>query len=143
MWVVENIHFFETTNHQLQKGWIRGKLKIGLVLEVTTKYHQGELGIEVRINFLSGDGSHSWVRILNCLNKFARDLTEKARTPGTNDENDSDRTGTLVEQETRIVKHSRTEADKHVANAKPKPTSAPPSAQSRKVFRFRKEIGLM
>ena len=63
-------------------------------------------------------------------NKFVKDLTEKARTLGINDENDSEATGRLVQQETKIVKHSRTKADKPAAKAKPKPTSAPPSSHS-------------
>ena len=132
MRVVENAHFFETTNHQLQKDGFVGNWKLVLYWTLRPNTIKESWRIEVSIYSLSRVGSHSWVRILNCLNKFARDLTEKARTPGTNDENDSDGTGTLVEQETRIVKHSRTEADKHVAKAKPKPTSAPPSAQSQK-----------
>ena len=58
------------------------------------------------------------------------DLTEKTRILGNDDENNSVRTGRPVEQETRIVKHSRTETDKPAAKAKPKPTSAPPSPHS-------------
>ena len=112
------------------KGWIRGSTKIGPVLEGTTNYHQGKPGIEIRIDSLSGDGSHSSIRISNGLNKFVKDLTEKARTPGVNDENDSEGTGRPVQQETRIVNHSPTKADKPAAKAKPKPTSAPPSSHS-------------
>ena len=66
--------------------------------------HQGMQGIEIRIHSLSGDGSHSWVRISNSPDKFVRDLTEKARIPSNDNENDSVRTGRPVEQETRIVK---------------------------------------
>ena len=43
------------------KWWIRENTKIGLVLEVTVSYHQGCHGIEIRMNSLSGDGSHSCV----------------------------------------------------------------------------------
>ena len=60
-------------------GWIRGSTKIGLVLEVATSYHQRKHGVEIRIDSVSGDGSHSWIRISNGLNKIVRDLTEKAR----------------------------------------------------------------
>ena len=40
------------------------------VLEVTVSCHQGRFGIEIRINSLFGDGSHSWVMIGNGLNKY-------------------------------------------------------------------------
>ena len=50
-----------------------------------------------------------------------RDLTEKARTLGFSDENDSKGTRKLVKQETKIVKYSHTEADKPAAKAKAKP----------------------
>ena len=36
-----------------------------------------ELGTEIRIDSLSGDGSQSWVRISSGLDKFVRDVTEK------------------------------------------------------------------
>ena len=36
------------------KGWIRGRTKIGPVLEVAVSYHQGRYGIENRIKSLSG-----------------------------------------------------------------------------------------
>ena len=65
------------------RGWIRGNTKIGFALEVTTNYHQGKAEIEVKIDFLSGDGSHSWVRISNGLDKFVRDLTENTQIPST------------------------------------------------------------
>ena len=95
----------------IPKGWIRENTKIGLALQVTTNYHQGKPRIEVRIDSLSGDGSHSCVRISNGLNTFVTDLTEKTRTHG-GDENNSASTGRPVVQETRIVKLSQTEADK-------------------------------
>ena len=60
------------------------------ILEVTTNFHQSKQGIEVRLNSLSDDGSHSWVRISKDLNKFVRDLTEKARIPSNNAENEYD-----------------------------------------------------
>ena len=59
------------------RGWIRASTKFGPVLEVVTNYHQGKPGIEIRIESLSGDGSHSWIRIFNGLNKVVRGLTEK------------------------------------------------------------------
>ena len=76
----------------IPKGWIRENTKIGLALQVTTNYHQGKPRIEVRIASLSGDGSHSCVRISNGLNTLVTDLTENTRIHG-DDENNSASTG--------------------------------------------------
>ena len=54
------------------KGWIRGNTKIGPVLEVTTSYLQY---VEIRIESVNKDNSHSWVRISHGLNT---DLIDKA-----------------------------------------------------------------
>ena len=51
------------------KGWIQGNTKIGPVLEVTTCYMQGKHGVEIRIESVNKDNSHSWVRISHGLNK--------------------------------------------------------------------------
>ena len=51
------------------KGWIRGNTKIGPVLEVTTSYLQGKYGVEMRIEFVNKDNSHSWVRISHGLDR--------------------------------------------------------------------------
>ena len=59
------------------KGWIRGKTKIGPVLEVTSSYLQGEFGVEIRIESVNKDNSHSWVRISHGLNKLVTDLIDK------------------------------------------------------------------
>ena len=58
------------------KGWIQGNTKIGPVLEVTTSYLQGKHGVEIRIESLNKDNSHSWVRISHSLNKFVTDLID-------------------------------------------------------------------
>ena len=55
------------------KGWIQGDTKIGPVLEVTTSCLHGKHGVEVRIWSLSGDNTHSWVRIPHGSNKFVMD----------------------------------------------------------------------
>ena len=91
MWVVENLHFYETTNHHLQKDGFVETRTLVLCWKLRPNTIKESWGIEVRINFLSRDGSHSWVRISSGLNRFVRDLTEKAQTPGTNDENDSEK----------------------------------------------------
>ena len=59
------------------KGWIRGNTKIGPVLEVTTSYLQGKHGVEIRIESVNEDSSHSWVRISHGLNKLVTDLIDK------------------------------------------------------------------
>ena len=59
------------------KGWTRGNTKIGPVLEVTTSYLQGKYGVEIRIESIKKDNSHSWVRISHGLNKLVTDLSNK------------------------------------------------------------------
>ena len=53
------------------KGWIQGNTKIGPVLEVTTCCLQGKYGVEIRIESVNKDTSHSWVRISHSLNKLS------------------------------------------------------------------------
>ena len=55
------------------RGWIQGNTKIGPVLEVTTSYLHGKHGVEIRIWSLSGDNTHSWVRISHGSNKSVMD----------------------------------------------------------------------
>ena len=45
------------------KGWIQGNMRIGPVLEVTTSFRHFKYGIEIRIESVNQDNSHSWVRI--------------------------------------------------------------------------------
>ena len=45
------------------KGWIQGNTRIGPILEVTTSFQHFKFGIEVRIQSMKEDNSHSWVRI--------------------------------------------------------------------------------
>ena len=45
------------------KGWIQGNMRIGPVLEVTTSFQHFKYGIEIRIESVNQDSSHSWVRI--------------------------------------------------------------------------------
>ena len=55
------------------RGWIQGNTKIGPVLEVTTSCLHGKHGVEIRIWSLSGDNTHSRVRISHGSNKFVMD----------------------------------------------------------------------
>ena len=59
------------------KGWIRGNTKIGPVLEVTTSYFQGKYGVEIRIESVNKDNSHSWVRISHGFIKLVTDVIDK------------------------------------------------------------------
>ena len=52
------------------RRWIQGNTKIGPFLEVTTSCLHGKHGVEIRIWSLSGDNTHSWVRISHGSNKF-------------------------------------------------------------------------
>ena len=45
------------------EGWIQGNMRIGPVLEVTTSFQHFRYGIEIRIESVNQDNSHSWVRI--------------------------------------------------------------------------------
>ena len=45
------------------KGWIQGNMRIGPVLEVTTSFQHFKYGIEIRIESVNQDNSHSWVRM--------------------------------------------------------------------------------
>ena len=60
------------------KGWIRGNTKIGPVLEVTTCCLQGKYGVEIRIESMNKDNSHSWVRISHGSNKIVGPRRQRA-----------------------------------------------------------------
>ena len=64
-------------NYLTRKVRIRENTKIGPVLEVTTSYLQGKYGVEIRIESVNKDNSHSWVRISHGLNKLVTDLSNK------------------------------------------------------------------
>ena len=63
--------------HLNRKGWIRGNTNIAPRLEVTTSYLQGKHGVEITIESVNKDNSHSWVRISHGLNKLVTDLIDK------------------------------------------------------------------
>ena len=56
------------------KGWIRGNIKIGPVLEVATCCLHGKYGVRIRIMSMNKDTSHSWVRISHGSNKLVTNL---------------------------------------------------------------------
>ena len=67
-------------NSSEPKGWIRGNTKIGPVLEVTTCYLQVKFGVEIRIESVNKDNSHSWVRMSHGLNKLVTAWSTKSTT---------------------------------------------------------------
>ena len=56
------------------KGWIQGYTQIGPVLEVATCFLHGKYGVEIRIESMNKDNSHSWVRISHGSNKLVTNL---------------------------------------------------------------------
>ena len=52
------------------KGWIQGNTKIGPGMEVTTSCLQSKHGVEIRIESVNKDNSHSWVRIFHGLKRY-------------------------------------------------------------------------
>ena len=62
------------------KGWIRGNMRIGPVLEVTTSFQHFKYGIAIRIKSVNQVDSHSWVRIsygtVKYVNDYIKDDTE-------------------------------------------------------------------
>ena len=64
-------------NQLTRKVGLEGNTKIGPVLEATTSYLPGIHGVEIRIESVNKDNSHSWVRISDGLNKLVTDLSNK------------------------------------------------------------------
>ena len=58
------------------KGWIQGNMRIGSVLEVTTSFQHFKYGIEIRIESVNQDNSHSWVRISHGTVKYVTESIE-------------------------------------------------------------------
>ena len=58
------------------KGWIQGNMRIGPVLEVTTSFQHFKCGIEIRIESVNKDSSHSWIRISYGTVKYVIDSIE-------------------------------------------------------------------
>ena len=64
-------------NSSEPKGWIRENTKIGFVLELTTCYLQSKYGVEIRMESLNKDHSHSLIRISHDLHMLVTDLSNK------------------------------------------------------------------
>ena len=107
------------------KGWIRGNTKIGPVLEVTTCYLQGKYGVEIRIESVNKDHSHSWVRISHGLNKLVTNLNNK--------EHDDNEQETSVMQFEDYALKSNVLAFASRSKAKAKPRRRTPACSSTRI----------
>ena len=92
------------------KGWIQGNMRIGPVLEVTTSFQHFKYGIEIRIESVNQDDSHSWVRISYGTVKYVIDSIED------NTENPADPQEEQIPQTSTSVVAARSKA-----KAKPQP----------------------
>ena len=92
------------------KVWIQGNMRIGPVLEVTTSFQHLKNGIEIRIESVNQDDSHSWVRISYGMVKYVIDSIED------NTENPADLQEEQIPQTSTSVVAARSKA-----KAKPQP----------------------
>ena len=78
------------------KGGFKNMI-IGPVLEVTTSFQHFKFGVEVRIESVNQDNSHSWVRISYGKVKYATDsIEDNTENPADPQEEESPRTSTSV-----------------------------------------------
>ena len=117
------------------KGWIRGNTKIGPVLEITTTYLQGIHGVEIRIESVNKDNSHSWVRIPHGLNKLVTDLIDKEY-----DDNEQETSETKSEEFALKTNVFALEADQRL---KQNQEDLPLLAHQQELYLIVKEFGLM
>ena len=107
------------------KGWIRANTKIGPELEVTTCCLQGKYGVEIRIESVSKDNSHSWVRISHGLNKLVTNFNNKDQ-----DDNEQE-TSEMQFEDYALKSNARSFASRSKAKAKPqRRISASPSTKN-------------
>ena len=92
------------------KRWIRGNMRIGPVLEVTTSFQHFKYGIEIRIQSVNQDDSHSWVRISYGTVKYVNDSIE----------DDTENLADSQEEES-VPTSSSVVAARSTAKAKPQP----------------------
>ena len=118
------------------KGWIRGNTKIGPVLEVTTSYLQGKYGVEIRIESVNKDNSHSWVRISHGLNKLVTDLSNNKE-----DDNNEQETSEMQFEDFALKTNVLAFASRSKAKAKPRRRT--PACSSTRTVPIGKELGLI
>ena len=79
------------------KGWIQGNMRIGLVLEITTSFQHFKYGIEIRIESVNQDSSHSRVRISSGTVKYVIDsIQDNTEIPADPQEEQVPQTSTSV-----------------------------------------------
>ena len=92
------------------KGWIQGNTRIGPILEVTTSFQHFKFGVEVRIQSMKEDNSHSWVRIsygtIRFVNNYIKYNTQSLASP---------------QEEEAVPASSEVIAARSKAKAKPQP----------------------
>ena len=79
------------------KGWIQGNMRIGPGLEVTTSFQHLTYGIEIRIESVNQDNSHSMVRISYGTVKYVNDyIKDDTENPADSQEEESVQTSSSV-----------------------------------------------
>ena len=107
-WLVANTLYLEMI--QVLNQWIQGNMRIGPVLEVTTSFQHFKYGIEIRIESVNQDNSHSWVRIPYGTVKYVIDsIQENTEIPADPQEEQ------VLQTSTNVV------AARSKAKAKPEP----------------------
>ena len=85
------------------------------MLEVTTSYLQGKFGVEITIEPINKDNSHSWVRISHGLNKLVTDLSNNKE-----DDNNEQETSEMKFEEFALKTNVLAFASRSKAKAKPR-----------------------
>ena len=109
------------------KVWIWVNTKFGPVLEVTTSYLQGKNGVEIRVESVNKDNSHSWVRISHGLNKLDTDLSNNKE-----DDNNEQETSEIQFEDFALKTNVLVFAIRSKAEAKPR-RRTPASSSTRTV----------
>ena len=79
------------------KGWIQGNMRIGPVLGVPTSFQHFKYGIEIRIESVNQDNSHSWVRFSFGTVKYVIDsIQDNTEIPADPQEEQVPQTSTSV-----------------------------------------------
>ena len=59
------------------RGWIRGNMKIGQVLDVKVYFHQRRYCVDIMIESSFRDTTVSWVRVVKGINKYVTETSEE------------------------------------------------------------------
>ena len=113
----------------------RVNTKIGPVLEVTASYLQGKKGVEIRIESVNNDNSHSRVRIFHDFNKLVTDLSNKE--DDNNEQETSEMQFEIFALKTNVL------AFKSRSKAKAKSRTRISSCSSTRTVPIKKNLGLI